>query len=268
MWIQKQQQNMKGGCRFMGLLSTRTSGKQTDKPPLVLIHGEHGTGKTGFIASMKDAGLAPILADVEDGSRNYDMDRVNLSKSTYPEILEFIRELRDADHDFNAFGLDSLDFVESRIIDHVLEQDGSSSILKALGGYGAGFRKVRDHFSDLLDGIIQLRDRRGMVVVLTAHSEIKRVEHPEHPAFDRIVPRLNQKSQDLYCETVDAVIHAHRRFSVREASDGRAQAVGIKGPNAFCFRAVGGPSCIAKNRLGIPDGDHDLSWSKFVSVCS
>lgn len=252
----------------MGLLSTRTSGRQTNKPPLVCIHGEHGTGKTGFIASMKAAGMNPLLADVEDGSRNYDLERVNLADATYPQILDFVREVRDSEHNFDALGLDSLDFVEQKIIEHILTNDPADSIIKACGGYGAGFRKVRDHFSDLLTALLQLRDRRGMVVVLTAHSEIKRVEHPEHPAFDRIVPRLSQKSQDLICETVDAVLHCHRKFSIREVDDGRKQAVGLKGGSAFQFRAVGGPSCIAKNRLGIPDGDHELSWSKFVSVCS
>ncbi len=249
-------------------LSKATSGKETGKPPLVLVHGEHGVGKTGFIDSMREAGMNPILGDVEDGSRNYELTRINLAESDYPEILEFLYELRDGDHTHDALGLDSLDFIENKIVEHVLEQDGSKSINQAGGGYGAGWRKVKTHFSDVIRAVNQLRAKRGMVVVVTAHSDVKRYEHPEHPAFDRIVPRLNEKSQDLWCDTVDAVIHAHRKFSIRESSDGRTQAVGIKGPNAFVFRAVGGPSCIAKNRLGIPDGDHELSWSKFVSVCS
>lgn len=251
-------------------LSTVENGKQ-EKPPILMVHGEHGSGKTGFIASMNESGHKVLLADIEDGSRNYNLGRVKLATASFQDILQFLHQVRDGEHDFTALGLDSLDFIERKAVEHVVDEDGARSIDTAHGGYGRGWRVVNNHMKDLLHQCMLIREQRGMVIVFTAHSEIKRVEHPEHPAFDRVTPRLNKLNTDLFCESVDAVLFCHRRMTinrVQEGSKARALAVGVgSGDQAHVFRAVAGPACVAKNRLGIPEGDHQLSWSSFVSLC-
>lgn len=245
-------------------------GKQ-EKPPVLMVHGEHGSGKTGFIASMNANDHKVLLADIEDGSRNYDLDRVKLADKTFPAIMSFLHQVRDGQHEYTALGIDSLDFIERKAVEHVVDEDGARSIDTAHGGYGRGWRVVNSHMKDLLHQCMLIREQRGMVVVFTSHSEIKRVEHPEHPAFDRVTPRLNKLNTDLFCESVDAVLFCHRRMAINKVQDGskaRALAVGVgSGDQVHVFRAVAGPACVAKNRLGIPEGDHQLSWGLFVSLC-
>lgn len=57
-----------------------------------------------------------------------------------------------------------------------------------------------------------LRETRGMIVIVIAHSKVERFEDPENSAYDRYTPRLHKSATSLLCEWADAVLFATKRF--------------------------------------------------------
>ncbi len=102
-----------------------------------------------------------------------------------------------------------------------------------------------------------------MAIVLIAHAAVERFEDPEHSAYDRYAPRLHKKACSLVCEWVDAVLFASRRMRV-DSTTGRAAPVGADGGERI-LRTNGSPTCIAKNRFGLPT-ELALSWTAFVEA--
>ena len=116
-----------------------------------------------------------------------------------------------------------------------------------------------------------LRETRGMIVIVIAHSKVERFEDPENSAYDRYTPRLHKAATSLLCEWADAVLFATKRFRVsKEQGNGFqgdraiATAIGADGGERI-LRTVGSPACIAKNRFNLPS-EIPLSWQAFIDA--
>jgi len=218
----------------MGVLSRIKKGRE-NLPPRLMIYGGEGIGKSTFAAGAP----SPVFIQTEDGLGGMDVARFDLA-TKYPDVIDNIRGLRDEEHEFQTVVIDSVDWLERLIHDHVVQQDGATSIEMACGGYGRGYRKALDHFRD----------------VLTALD-------------DRYSPRLHKEANALLCEWVDAVLFATRRTTTRtsdEQSGKRvlATSVGKDGAERV-LRVSGTPACLAKNRFGL-SGELPLSWDAFFNA--
>jgi len=180
----------------MGVLSRIKKGRE-NLPPRLMIYGGEGIGKSTFAAGAP----SPVFIQTEDGLGGMDVARFDLA-TKYPDVIDNIRGLRDEEHEFQTVVIDSVDWLERLIHDHVVQQDGATSIEMACGGYGRGYRKALDHFRDVLTALDQLR-AKGLAVILVAHAKTERFEDPEHPAYDRYSPRLHKEANALLCEWVD-----------------------------------------------------------------
>ena len=246
----------------MSVLNKIKKGRE-NLPPRLMIYGGEGIGKSTFAAGSP----TPVFIQTEDGLGSMDVARFDLA-GKYTEVIENLRGLRDEDHEFQTVVIDSVDWLERLIHDHVVQQDGATSIELACGGYGRGYRKALDHFRDVLTALDQLR-AKGMAVILVAHAKTERFEDPEHPAYDRYSPRLHKEANALLCEWVDAVLFATRRTTTRtsdEKSGKRvlASSVGKDGAERV-LRVNGSPACLAKNRFGL-SGELPLSWDAFFNA--
>lgn len=246
----------------MGKIEKVTRGK-TSSPPRILVYGTEGIGKSTFAAGAPD----PVFIQTEDGLDSLDVAKFPLS-GNYKDVIENIRAVRDEEHEFQTLVIDSVDWLERLIHEHVVAQDGATSIELACGGYGRGYKKALDHFRDILTALDQVR-ARGLAVILVAHAKVERFEDPEHPAYDRHSPRLHKDASALVCEWVDGIFFATRRTATRtsdEKSGKRvlATSVGKDGAERV-LRVNGSPACVAKNRFGL-QGDLPLSWKSFVEA--
>ena len=167
--------------------------------------------------------------------------------------------------------LDSADWLERLIWDQVCAEFGVRSIEKADGGYGKGYVHALGHWRKVVALLNDLRETRGMIVIVIAHSKVERFEDPENSAYDRYTPRLHKAAVSLLCEWADAVLFATKRFRVS-----KEQGTGFQGDRAIAtpvgadggeriLRTVGSPACIAKNRYGLP-AEIPLSWSAFIAA--
>jgi len=246
----------------MSSLSRIVRGR-TSKPPRILCYGVEGVGKSSFAAQAPK----PIFIQCEDGLDELAVDRFPLA-STYNDVTSALSELATQPHDYETIVVDSVDWLERLVWDKLCVQHGVQSIERVDGGYGRGYTHAVSLWRELLEQLNVLRNTRGMVVLLIAHSKIERIEDPELPPFDRFAPRLHRHAASLIGEWCDAILFATRRVRTQTEDSGfgrkrnTAHAIGAAGGERV-LRCVGGPGCLAKNRYGITD-ELPLRWDAFM----
>lgn len=250
----------------MSLLSRVQRGRAS-KPPRILLYGVEGIGKSTFGAQAPK----PIFIQAEDGLDEIDCDRFPLA-STYDDVTAALGELRDEKHDYETVVLDSLDWLERLVWDKLCVQHGVTSIEKVDGGYARGYTHALGQWREVIDHLNALRNERGMVILLIAHSKVERFEDPESSSYDRYSPRVHKHAAALLTEWSDVVAFATRRIRTQSEDAGFnrkrtiAHAIGKDGGERI-LRCVGGPSCVAKNRYGIVE-ELPLSWTAFIQALS
>ena len=244
----------------MGMLEHIQTGRE-NKPPRIMLYGQEGVGKSTFGASAP----APIFIQTEDGLGEIDCCKFPLAQSVEDVIIE-LTALRDEKHNFRTVVIDSLDWLERLIFDEICKEFGVRSIEKADGGYGKGYVDALVHWRKVLALLDDLRNKRGMMVILLAHAKVERFEDPENAAYDRYSPRLHKHAASLVSEWVDTVLFATKRMRVSKDGDSRtiAAPIGADGGERI-IRTNGSPACIAKNRYGLPN-EIPLSWDEFIQA--
>lgn len=253
-----------GGASSSPLMSIKT-GKDI-KPPRIMLVGTEGIGKSSWAA----AAPKPIFIQTEDGLGSINCSRFPLAKH-YKAVPDSLRSLAAEPHDYQTVVIDSVDWLERLIHEHVCERDpkGTRSIETAFGGFAKGYTQALVEGREIVDLLDVLREKRGMACILIAHAKIERFEDPEFPAFDRYTPRLHKHMQALFSEWVDCVLFATRKMTTRKEGDGFhersiAAPVGANGGDRI-LRTVGGPACFAKNRYELP-AELPLSWAAFEAA--
>ena len=244
----------------MSMLESIQTGRE-NKPPRLMIYGQEGVGKSTLGATAPDA----IFVQTEDGLGEIDCRKFPLAQNL-GDVLAALTALRDEDHNFRTVVIDSLDWLERQIFDEVCKEFGVRSIEKADGGFGKGYVDALVHWRKVLSLLDDLRNKRGMMVILLAHAKVERFEDPENTAYDRYAPRLHKHAASLISEWVDAVMFATKRMRVSKDGDARAIAspIGADGGERV-LRTNGSPACIAKNRFGLPN-EIPLSWDAFLQA--
>jgi hypothetical protein len=248
----------------MSLLAQIQRGR-TAKPPRILVHGTEGVGKSTFASQAPK----PIFVQCEDGLDEIACEKFPLA-TTYDDVVAALMELRTAQHEYETVVIDSVDWLERLVWDKLCAQYSVNSIEKVDGGYAKGYTHAVTYWREIIDHLNALRNTRGMVVLLIAHSKIERFEDPESSPYDRFSPRLHKHAAALLSEWADAVLFATRKIRTQTEDAGFnrkrtiAHAIGRDGGDRI-LRCVGGPSCVAKNRYGIVE-ELPLSWAAFITA--
>jgi len=234
----------------MRKLSEIHSGRR-HQPPRMLVYGLEGIGKSSLAASAPN----PIFIPTEDGLDQIETDSFPLATS-FEDVMEALTVLAQEAHDYQTVVIDSLDWLERLIWDAVCKRFGAKNIEKVDGGYGKGFSHALTEWRQVIDALRYLREEKGMVVILLAHSKVEKFTDPESSPFDRFSPRLNKQASAMLCEWCDAVLLATRKLG---------GAKGDKSGGERILRCVGSPACLAKNRYSLPEM-LPLAWSAIVSA--
>ena len=248
----------------MTLLAQIQRGR-TAKPPRIIVHGTEGVGKSTFASHAPK----PIFIQCEDGLDEIDCEKFPLATS-YDDIVAALTELRTGQHEYETVVVDSVDWLERLIWDKLCTQYGVNSIEQVDGGYAKGYTHALMYWREIVDRLNILRNERGMVILLIAHSKVERFEDPESSPYDRYSPRLHKHAAALLSEWSDAVLFATRKIRTQSEDVGFnrkrtiAHAIGKDGGDRI-LRCVGGPSCVAKNRYGIVE-ELPLSWPAFITA--
>jgi hypothetical protein len=233
----------------MSLLEQVHSGRRY-RPPRLLIYGTEGIGKSTIASQAAN----PIFIPTEDGLDQIECDSFPLARS-FEDVLTYLTALAQEEHEYQTVVIDSADWLERLIFDHVCKQYGAKSIEKVDGGYGKGYTHSLTQWRQVIDALRYLREHKGMIVILLAHAKIEKFADPESTPFDRFSPRLNKNATALLCEWCDAILLATREHGAAKGEKSGGQRI---------LRCVGSPSCVAKNRYGLPEA-LPLSWPALMS---
>ena len=234
----------------MSLAAIQKKGKI--KPPRLVIYGPGGIGKTSFAASMDKC----IIVQSEDGIGKIECDHFPVAK-TYEEFMGNLDSLLTEPHEFKVCAIDSLDWLETLLWDHVCQKNGFADISSP--AYGKGYTMAIEEWRQYLNVLNRLRDEKSMTVIQIAHNQIRRYEDPSNEPHDRHEIKLHRKAADLIVEHSDAVFFANYKVGT----------VQVKGKMGMTTKTVAGdrtifteqaPGYMAKNRYGLPS-EMPFEWA-------
>lgn len=234
----------------------------TPKPPRIVLYGPHGIGKNTFLAGCPN----PVLVDIEGGQpANAPVNAFPQARS-FGDVMEALSVLYTEDHDFRTVGVDSLDWLEPLVWAEAIRRNNETPGNKQWNsiedaGYGKGYIAALDVWRDYLDAVNALRNDKGMIVVQTAHAEVKRFDSPETEPFDRYQIKLQKSASALVQEHADMVLFANFKHATAKTEVGANKTVvrGI-GVGSRTLYTEERPAFLAKNRHGLPP-ELALSWA-------
>ncbi len=211
-----------------------------NRPQKVVIYAPEGIGKSTLASQLP----APLFLDFEQGSHHLAVDRIE--PVTFAETLGILTELSKDSGQYRTLVVDTVDWLEEACVRGLCEKHKKSGIEDF--GYGKGYAFLAEEMLTMLSRLDAVS--RRMNVVLLAHSEVKRVELPDLPAFDRYQLRLTKTVMPLVKEWADALLFGNYKLNVREPDGSKAKAVGGKERILKCSHSA---TADAKNRHGLKD---------------
>jgi len=216
------------------------------KPPRIIIMGVQGIGKSTFGADAEK----PVFVLTEDGKGKIETESFPLAK-TLDDVMESLGVLAQEEHAFKTVVVDSLDWLEPLIWAKVAADQKVKNLEDI--GYGKGYVFAMDYWREYLDALNWLRDNKGMTIIQTAHSEIKKYQNPETDPYDRYEIKLHKSAAGKVLEHADIVLFANYRTGITKQEMGfkkvRTRAVG-SGERVLYTEER--PTHLAKNRYGLP----------------
>ena len=224
-----------------------------NEPRRIMLYGPPGIGKSTFASMAKDT----IFIPAEDGLANINCHQFPLM-TCLKDILDALTLLYLQDHDYKCVAIDSAGSMESFIWKAVCDDHGVLNIEDV--GYAKGYTYALDHWQSVLDGLDALRNKKGMQIILVAHSISETYNDPAHESYDRYVPQIHKKARQMILRWCDEVLFANYKVNVQQFDKGfnqtRTMAIGQGERILYTNEA---PAHCAKNRLGLP-GEMPLDW--------
>lgn len=206
----------------------------------VVIHGVEGIGKSTLASQFPNA----LVLDTEDGTNHLDVARVTVT--SWVDAEGSLHELVRNRQGFDTVVIDSVDWLERLLIDHLLKKAGKRSIEDF--GFGKGYTMVAESMGRFL-AVCDTLVTAGINVVLVGHTTVKRTSPPDmDEGYDRYELKLTKQSGPLVKEWADAILFANYRTKLVAGEDGRTRARGGKERVLHTERTA---AWDAKNRYGL-----------------
>ena len=206
-----------------------------------VIYGTEGIGKTTLASKIPGS----LVLDTEDGSKQLDIDRALCLD--WRAVQFAVKELQANAQGYKAIIIDSADWLEKALIEHMLKTSGKKSIEEF--GYGKGYTILQENFNRFLAECDKLI-AAGIHVIFVAHSLVKRVSPPDQTdGYDRYELKLTKQVAPALKEWADLILFCTYRMQLIEGTDGRIKATGT---NERIMHAERAEAWDAKNRFSLP----------------
>lgn len=245
-------------------MSSIQRGAPAAVPPIIIIHGPPGIGKTTFAAEAPN----PIFLPTEESLTSLDVPRFGGEAGilrSYAEVMQALELLANQEHDFKTVVIDSLDWLETLVHEQVCAVNRWKSVEDP--GYGKGFNVVSETIMSADTGIIpaiRFLRRRGMAIIMTAHTRIKEVKSAESDSYMKSVLKMHDKFAEKFIEASDLVLYASQPVNTTAAKAGDKTGAGPKRAvktDRRILRAHPSPAYVSKTRFGSMPEEMDLSWA-------
>lgn len=238
----------------MAIDPSRLRSSKSTKPPITLLYGVDGVGKSSLSGEWPDSYYLPTAgetppSDVELASPG--------TMESLDDFFEVVAYLLSEEHEFKTLIVDSLDGVEPLANAVTCARIGADSINSNEKGspaaFGQGQVQSEVEWGMFMEACRDLK-QAGIAVVLIAHPEIKRFDSPVTDPYDRYGVRLNKRAAALIREQSDIVAFMNYRVSIKTKEVGIKKEVShAEGGKERQIHLTEGAGFVAKNRYNMPD---------------
>ncbi len=183
-----------------------------------VFYGAEGVGKSTLAAHAPK----PIWFDCEDGTGRLNVARYPFRDGpgghvpeSYAELVAGVRDLGVADHAYQTLVIDTADRLQALIWKHVLERDSGkiSAVNKGAKkldsiesyGYAKGYVIALEEWRAFCRHLDELRNRRGMSIIVLGHVQIRTFKDPAGEDYDRYHLRVHDQAAGFLKEWADVV---------------------------------------------------------------
>jgi len=213
------------------------------RPQKAVIYGPEGIGKSTIASQFP----APVFLDTEGGTHHLDVSRLPAPQS-WEDVLQAISALAGAPHQYRTLVIDTADWLERLLIEHICQRNNKTSIEDF--AYGKGYVILAEEVSKFLASLNPLL-ARGMHILLLAHCRIVKFEQPDAAgAYDRYELKLSKQVGPLIKEWSDLLLFTNFFTRIAENDNGKKRGVGGRERVFYTARTA---AWDAKNRHGFEE---------------
>jgi hypothetical protein len=229
--------------------------KVVAKPPVIVMYGQCGIGKTLFGAAapkpifLRDAQEDGINTLKNAGLVAEDVPVMPVAES-WEELFIHLSWLASEENDHKTLVVDTVAGLERLCAEYVCRREFKSQWgEKGFGGFGRGWEACVPEWRKLINAFDDIRTKRTSTIILLAHSQIKTQKNPEGPDYDRYIPELHHKLWACTAKWADIILFANSYVQV----DDSGLRVKAKGGIDRYMYPTGCAAYEAKNRHGLTE---------------
>lgn len=223
------------------------------RPIRVLIHSEPKVGKSHLAAGADH----PIFFDAEQGSKGFDVARVDLRD--WRDLEKGLDFLTWQPHDFGTVVFDTLDSLERVAAANVLSGSKCDSLMDM--PYGKGWSGMEERWRWLAERLSKLQEERGMSVIFLAHCQPKGHQEPDGAAWNRWELRVNVKTSGVFLGWVEEIFFLQAKVGTKHKSKiGQSMTRVLHTQQSPAFQA--GSRRIKDSQIQIPVAEPAQCWEK------
>lgn len=208
---------------------------QTLTAPKLMLYGLSGVGKSSLAAKLKN----PIFLDFEGGLNYLGVDRTAQYtdlEDFYKDLVELYRKAEAGKREYDTVVIDSVDWMVRKVVEKaagISKVNLSETLNRSNGGYGNGKQVLENHIRTKLLPLLVLLNKMGYGICLVAHADRKDLMDADGVDTERIAPKIDVNTMNVFVEWVDNVFY-------------------LKNINGERYLVLEGDSnVLAKNRLGL-----------------
>jgi hypothetical protein len=206
---------------------TKMKMQQVYSPPIAVIYGGPGIGKTAFgigadfesnYHTGKDDHLL-INIDYRGADRlvcNRASDMLEHPIASTVDIDTIFRNLAEQKHSIAWIIFDDLSSLEELFVNEVCSENKVSEINKI--EYGRGYELARVKWYHLFHLIKDLQAIKPIGAILIGHNKVENQKDPMSESYSRHDLQLDKKSKEIIKKSVDLIGFAHKKTKTKQVS--------------------------------------------------